>query len=112
MNTIAEPKIIPDAAVKGIASGLCLMAFFTLMWAGIAFGAGALYKTGYALALIIFPLLTILFIVNAVKLFRQAKYFPKLTSDADIAEEKRMGKWFGIIFGAEGLGIFIGINNV
>jgi hypothetical protein len=62
--------------------------------------------------LLIFPVFSIVFVLNSVKLFRIAKYFPKLTSEADIAREKKTGKWFGIIFGAEGLGIFIGINLV
>ena len=60
----------------------------------------------------IFLVFAVLFVFNAVKLFRAAQYFPKVTSAADLAEEKRMGKWFGIIFGAEGLGIFVGINIV
>jgi len=54
----------------------------------------------------------VFFIINSIKLYKIAPYYPKLTSTADLAEEKRMGKWFGIIFGAEGLGIFIGINIV
>jgi hypothetical protein len=103
-----EPHILPGEAVKGIATGLIMMAVLTLVWAGIAFGG--LYKTGIWLVLLVFPVLSIVFLVNAIKLFKAAKYFPKLTSEADIAEEKSMGKWFGIIFGAEGLGIFVGIN--
>src|ERR1700753_2286716 len=105
-----EKHLMPDAAVKGIASGLCMMAFFTLMWAGIAFGG--LHDTAYWFVLMLFPAFAILFVINGIKLFRLAKYFPKLTSEADLAEEKRMGKWFGIIFGAEGLCIFVGINIV
>lgn len=105
-----EPHLIPDSAVKGIASGLTMMSLFTLIWAGIAYGG--LKDTNYWIVLIVFPALSILFAVNAAKLFKAAKNFPKVTSEADIAEEKRMGKWFGIIFGAEGLGIFIGINIV
>jgi hypothetical protein len=105
-----ETHIVPAAAVKGIATGLCMMAFFTLIWAGICFGG--LNGTPYWFAPLIFPLFSVWFVINAVNLFKKAKYFPKLTSETDIAEGKRTGKWFGIIFGAEGLGIFIGINIV
>ena len=105
-----ETHIVPAAAVKGIATGLCMMAFFTLIWAGICFGG--LNATPYRFAPFVFPLFSIWFVINAVNLFKKAKYFPKLTSETDIAEGKRTGKWFGIIFGAEGLGIFIGINIV
>jgi hypothetical protein len=38
-----EPHLIPDEAVKGIASGLVMMAILTLVWAAIAFGG--LYQT-------------------------------------------------------------------
>ena len=105
-----EPRLIPAVAVKSIASGLLLMAVFTLIWAGIAFGG--LKESNYWPLLLIFPVFSILFVVNAIKLFRISKYYPQLTSDADIAEEKKMGMWFGIIFGAEGLLIFIAVNIV
>ncbi|MBD1386016.1 hypothetical protein IDJ75_12050 [Mucilaginibacter rigui] len=105
-----EPHRVPEATVKGNATGLFMMALFTMIWAGIAYGG--LHGTAYALLLFIFPLLSIYFIVKGVALFRIAKNFPKLTDEEDIAEEKRRGKWFGIVFGAEGLGIFIGINIV
>ncbi len=106
----SEKHIIPGPAVKGIATGLCMMAFFTLLWSGIAFGG--LHATSYWFFLLVFPVLAVLFVINAIKLFGMAKFFPPLTSEADLAEEKRVGKWFGIIFGAEGLGIFVGINIV
>ncbi len=105
-----KPHIMPAAAVKGIASGLLMMACFTMIWAGIAYGG--LHAATYALVLIVFPLLGIVFIAKGIALFRIAKYFPMLTSEADIAREKKTGMWFGIIFGAEGLGIFVAINIV
>jgi len=73
---------------------------------------GGLKETKWWFFLVIFLSLSILFVINAVKLFGIAKNYPKITSETDLAEEKRMGKWFGIIMGAEGLGIFIGINVV
>jgi len=105
-----KPHILPDAAVKGIASGLMLMALFTFLWSGIAFGG--LNGTIYQWFLLVFPALAVLFIFKGLFLYKLAKHFPKVTSEADIAEEKKMGKWFGIIFGAEGLLIFVGINIV
>jgi hypothetical protein len=105
-----QPHLIPPAAVKGIASGLMMMAVFTLIWAGIAYGG--LHGTFYELILVVFPVLAITFITNAVSLFRIAKHFPKVESEEDKAEGKKTGMWFGIIFAAEGLGIFIAINIV
>jgi hypothetical protein len=106
----SEKHIIPAPAVRGIASGLLLMAFFTLLWSGIAWHG--LEKTNYWYLLLVFAICTLVFIAEAIKLFKIAKFYPALTSEADIAEEKKMSKWFGIIFGAEGVGIFIGINVV
>jgi hypothetical protein len=105
-----ESRIIPGATVNGIASGLVMMAVFTSAWAAIAYHG--LATTNYWLALTAFPAFSVFFIINDLKLFKVAKFYPKVTSDADIAEEKRIGKWFGIIFGVEGIGIFIAINIV
>jgi hypothetical protein len=103
-----EPNIIPRIAVRSIATGLLMMAFFTTMWTGIAFGS----LNGSAVGLIIFPLLCLTFIAYAIYLFSISKRFPALTTEEDKAEGKRSGMWFGIIFGVEGLLIFIAINIV
>jgi hypothetical protein len=107
METAHRP---PGSAVKGTATGLIMMAFFTTLWAGIAYGG--LAATPYWPVLLIFVACSAVFIFNAVQLYRMAKFFPPATSPEDIAREKNTGKWFGIIFGAEGLGIFIAINIV
>ena len=105
----AEPRIVPAIAVEGTATGMIMMAVFTTMWAGVAYSG---MQAPYSYVLIIFPALALYFAINAVKLFKSAKYHPALTDEADIARGKKQGKWFGIIFGAEGLGIFIAINLV
>lgn len=105
---INEPGLYPRIAVRSIATGLLMMAFFTTMWAGIAYGS----LNGSNIGLIIFPLLCLAFISYAIYLFMISKRFPKLETDEDRAEGKRSGMWFGIIFGAEGLLIFIAINIV
>lgn len=104
------PVTIPAEAVKGIAGGLQLMALFTLMWTGIA--TGGLHSSPYVFCLIVFLVPIIVFTIKGIKLNKLAKSFPKVKSEEDKAEEKRMGKWFGIIFAGEGLGIFIAINIV
>jgi hypothetical protein len=103
-----QPHTIPRIAITSIATGLLMMAFFTSMWTGIAYGS---LEHGIIL-LILFGIIIITFISFAIYLFSIAKRFPKLESEADKAEGKRAGKWFGIIFGAEGLGIFVAINIV
>lgn len=105
-----KPHIIPATAVNGIGTGMLMMAVFTCLWAGMAFDS--LYDSTIRFALVIFPLLAMAFIGNALKMYKISKYFPSLTSESEIAEGKKMGKWFGIVFAAEGLGIFIGVNLV
>jgi hypothetical protein len=105
-----EPHIIPRIAIQSIATGLLMMAFFTMFWAGIAHAG--LAGRDYNIELIVFAILAAAFIIKAVYFFSIAKRFPKSSTEADKAEGKRSGMWFGIIFGAEGLGIFIAINIV
>jgi hypothetical protein len=103
-----QPNLIPRIAVRSIATGMLMMAVFTLMWSGIAYGS---LDHGLPV-LIIASLIGLTFIANAVYLFKISRRFPDLESEADKAEGKRTGKWFGIIFGAEGLVIFIAVNTV
>jgi len=102
--------VVPREAITGIASGLMLMTLFTTMWACIA-NAGLKGRDFY-LVLICFCLLAATFLVSGLSLFRRAKRFAPSTSESDIAEKKKSGMWFGIIFGAEGLGIVIAVNVV
>jgi hypothetical protein len=107
MNT--KQHTIPRIAIQSIGTGIIMMAFFTMMWTGIAYGS--MGGNGLVI-LILFSLVALTLVFNAIKYFREAKRFPKSESEADKAEEKRTGKWFGIIFCAEGLLIFVGINIV
>jgi len=105
-----DAKLLPAPAIQGMGSGLLLMAFFTTLWSIIAFVnlGDSVYKFG----LPVFWLLAVIFTFNGVKLFSLSKQYPPLTDEADIAKQKNMGKWFGIIFGAEGLLIFLAVNLV
>ncbi len=85
--------VITDTAVKSMATGLCMMAFFTTLWAGIAYSG--LKGTPYAFALVAFLVFAITFITNSISLFKIANHFPKLTSAADIAQENKMGNGSG-----------------
>lgn len=97
------PNIIPRAIVTSIASGLLLMALFTTMWAGIA--TGGLQGKDHYLVLTFFCIFVLIFITYSIKLFSAAKRYPEFTSEADKMEGKSIKKWFGIIFGIEGITI-------
>jgi hypothetical protein len=107
MNTAT--KTLPAIAIRSVATGLFMMTVFTGIWTGIAFGAG-LSGSHYQYLLLVFILCMILFCVQGIYYFRIAKKYPSVQTEEEAAEGKRMGMWFGIIFAAEGLFIFTGIN--
>ena len=97
--------------MRSVGTGLIMMAAFTGIWTGIAYGAG-LSGSSYQWLLLPFVICMVLFVVQAIRFFGAARKFPSIQSAEDAAEGKKMGMWFGIIFGAEGLFIFLGINLV
>jgi hypothetical protein len=105
-----QPHRIPRIAITSIASGLLLMAFFTIIWAGIA--GGSLHGDAKGFEIAFFGTLILAFIGYSIYFFVVSKRFSKLSAGADKARGKWEGMWFGIIFGGEGLGIFIAINVV
>jgi len=105
-----EKHLIPRIAIQSIATGLLMMAFFTTLWAIIAHAG--LDGRDHDIEIVVFGILAAAFVVKAIYFFSVAKRFPKNTSEADNERGKKEGMWFGIIFGGEGLGIFIAINVV
>jgi hypothetical protein len=106
-----ETQTLPAIAVRSVATGLFMMTVFTGLWAGIAYGGGLLHSP-YRIGLIVFVVVMIWFVIQAFRFFGIAKHYPRIQSDEDAKEGKKMGMWFGIIFGAEGLFIFLAINLV
>ena len=107
----SETTTLPAIAIRSVATGLFMMTVFTFIWTGIAYGAGLL-ENPLRFGLIIFLLCMILFIVQGIRFLGIAKKYPSIQTTADAAEGKKMGMWFGIIFGAEGLFIFLTITLV
>jgi len=92
-------RVVPGIVLRSIAGGMLLMALFTYGWINV--GISGWHAKGMAwlwLAVIFSALL----IVNALYFFIMSKHFPGLSGAADKAEGKRMGMWYGIIFGGEG----------
>ena len=90
-----------------MATGLLLMAFFTFIWAGIS-NIGW-HDSGYDWVPLIFVVLIFLFVFQGIRLFRRARSLPLLSSPSDMAERKRMAMGFGILFGVEGIAIFMAV---
>jgi hypothetical protein len=91
----------PDRILAGgVSSGLFLMAFFTLGWAGNTFSgwppaaAGVVYAIGLLAA--------ILFVIRGIQLIRARSRMPEPVLSAEDADKGRsIGRSFGLIFGAE-----------
>ncbi len=96
--------------VKGIGIGLLLMSVFTFIWSSI--GNAGLEGRDKHMLLIIFYLLCVLFIFNAIRAFCMLGKFPISSSEKDLKEKKKISKWFGIIFGLEGVTIPVAVNIV
>jgi hypothetical protein len=107
MNT--NDNRVPAIAIRSIAAGLLLMAFFTMMWTGIA--ESGFNGRDHEIVAIVFAVFSIVFIAAAIYLFVISKHFARITTDAEKLEGKKMVKWYGIIFGSEGavIGITCGI---
>jgi hypothetical protein len=92
---------VPDQILSsGVSSGLFLMAFFTLGWAGNAFSGWPTAIAGivWVLALIA----AVLFVVRAVQLIRARPRMPEpVLSDEEARRGRSIGRNFGLIFGAE-----------
>jgi hypothetical protein len=98
-----KTQILPRIAIQSIGGGLLLMALFTMMWTGVA--QGGLNGQDHHIILIIFSLVSLLFVSSGIIIIIAAKKFPKYISEDDQTEGKSMMKSFGIIFGIEGTAI-------
>jgi hypothetical protein len=103
-----KPHIVPKIVIRSIAIGLLLMAFFTMMWTGIA--ESGFEGRDHGIAAMVFIFFSLLFIIYAIYLFVISKRFPELSNEQK-PEGKKLTKWYGIIFGSEGaiIGITCGI---
>ncbi|MFF1879668.1 hypothetical protein [Leifsonia sp. NPDC058230] len=98
---------IPRAGVQGVAGGLLLMGFFTVLWGSWA-TAGVPLAAGIAISVVFFAF-ALAFIVNGILLFVAARRFPVVPTDERRAKTRNIGARFGIIFGIEG--VLIGVMS-
>jgi hypothetical protein len=87
--------------MQGVALGIFFMAFFGAFWGSTsaAFMNGAFQ----IVALILVGLVTLGLFGVVVILLQYAHALPKTVSPEDAAMGKRIGVWFGIVFGIEGV---------
>lgn len=97
---------IPRAAMLGTASGVLLMVVFSSVWASLA--AGSLNGWGDAVLTPLVWILGIIQLIAGIYLLIAARRFPAATAEQQ-GEGRDIGKWYGIVFGAEG--VLIGIAS-
>jgi archaellum biogenesis protein FlaJ (TadC family) len=105
-----QEKQLPREAISASALGSLLMGIFTAAWASIA-NVGFQGRDHY-IFLALFLLFVVLFIINAISLYKASKRYPAASTAADKERKKKTGMWFGIIFGLEGITIPIAVNIV
>ncbi len=100
MHTPTSRKAEPSRpAVRGIASAIFFLTFFGAIWglAGITFLSGVLWVG----AVVLIGLVTLVFLSVGVRLLRYARSLPQTVTPEEAATGKRIGIWFGVVFGAE-----------
>jgi len=97
--------VIPQYALRGVASGVLFMAFFGTLWAGI--GIGGLQGWGEPWLSVVVLLIGLGLLIGGIVLLLASRRLPSQAASADAPGDKRTNIWFGAIFAAEGLLIAI-----
>ncbi|WML44572.1 hypothetical protein [Neobacillus sp. PS3-40] len=93
--------IIPRVAIRGTASGVIFMAFFGTLWSGI--GIRGLQGWGFLWLLIFSLLIGVILLIGGIVLIVKSKRLSNEMGEGDFHRWKRKNRWFGIIFGLEGV---------
>lgn len=96
-----DSRVVPRIGVQGVAGGLVLMAFFTVLWG--SWSLVGLPPTVGVPIIVVFALSAVAFAVEGIRLFRLARQFPAVDTTSRRAQTKSTGARFGIIFGLEGV---------
>ena len=102
---MSDVRVPPRAAVYGVVGGLFLMAAFTVGWTAFTFAAWPAAAASTVTAVAVAA--GVCFVVRGVQLIRARRRFPDQLSEADRAYRKRTGRSFGLIFGIEGVTIWL-----
>ena len=103
-----KPEPVTRASASGAAIGVLVLTFFGAIWAFAALGnRPATPAWAFGLCAIPFAVLTVL----GVRRLIAAGRLPAPENEAQAAsEDRREGRWFGVVFAAEGILIVIASN--
>jgi hypothetical protein len=100
MSVQASPSPeLSRMAVWGVASGIFFLTFFGAIW-GLA-GTAFLHGIVRISALVLIGHVTLVFLSVGGMLLRYARSLPQTVMPEEATTGKRIGIWFGIVFGAE-----------
>ncbi len=92
---------MPKAAIRGVAFGILIMSFFGALWASIGLGGTLDWNFPLLLGLII--IVSLLLLAGGISLLKTSQKLTDEVTETDAKHWKRARRWFGIIFGIEGL---------
>ncbi|CAG7659213.1 hypothetical protein ACFQI7_37715 [Paenibacillus allorhizosphaerae] len=96
---------LPKAAVFGAANGVMFMTFFGALWASIGIiGSRGL---GDPWSLVLSSIVTLILLSGAISLFGKARNMNHASTPEEREHWRKINRKFGLIFGLEGLAIFI-----
>jgi len=96
---------LPKSAVFGAANGVMFMTFFGALWASI--GIVGSHKLGAPWLLVLSGIVTLVLLIGAITLFGKARNMNNAVTPEGKEHWKKINKKFGLIFGLEGVAIFI-----
>jgi len=96
---------LPKAAVFGAANGVMFMTFFGMLWASI--GIIGSHELGAPWLLVLSGIVTLILLIGAISLFGKARNMNNAVTPNEREHWKKINRKFGLIFGLEGLAIFI-----
>lgn len=96
---------IPKAAVFGAANGVMFMTFFGALWASI--GIIGSHGLGAPWSLVLSGIVTLILLSGAISLFGKACNMNHAVTPEEREQWRKINRKFGLIFGLEGLAIFI-----
>lgn len=96
---------LPKAAVFGAANGVMFMTFFGALWASI--GIVGSRELGVSWLLVVPSIVTLIMLIGAISLFGKARNMNPAAAPTEREQWNKINRKFGLIFGLEGLAIFI-----
>jgi len=100
-----QQKTVSGASIRGFASGVIFIAFFSTIWAQI--GIMGLQGWGDPLLTIVTILIGVALLIGSISLLRASRQLPAKAARSQSQERKVKTRWFRIIFLTEGLLILI-----